>query len=114
MAVFAMRQNTITDMRLARLIAAGPLVTVPGGYPISGNGFPALTVTSPDDAREKIGLLIDQGADLIKIALESWPVLSAEEVSAIVETAHKRGVPVSAHATKITYSPPVCRILTCS
>jgi len=77
------------------------LVTVPKGYPIVGNNFPSLTVTGPDDARQKIERLIDDGADLVKITLTSGgaPSLSAAEPVAIVETAHERGVPVSAHAT---------------
>jgi imidazolonepropionase-like amidohydrolase len=87
--------------RRARLVAAGPLVTVPGGYPIAGNDFPSLTVNSPEDARERINQLIDDGADVIKITLTSGsvPSLSAEEAVAIVETAHARGIPVTVHAT---------------
>ncbi|KPL22297.1 MAG: hypothetical protein AMJ93_07505 [Anaerolineae bacterium SM23_84] len=99
---FTTRDRLCTDLRRARVIAAGPLVTVPGGYPIAGNNFQSLTVTSPEDARQKINQLIDDGADVIKITLTSGgaPSLSAEEAAAIVETAHQRGVPVSAHATQ--------------
>jgi imidazolonepropionase-like amidohydrolase len=98
---FDIRDKLCADPRNARLIAAGPLVTVPGGYPIAGNGFPSLAVTSPDDARAKIQQLIDGGADVIKITLTSGqaPSLSAEEAAAVVETAHQRGIPVTAHAT---------------
>jgi imidazolonepropionase-like amidohydrolase len=98
---FAIRDRLRADPRNARLIAAGPLVTVPEGYPIAGNNFPSLTVTSVEDAREKIGQLIDEGADVIKITLTSGraPSLSLEEAAAIVETAHERGIPVTAHAT---------------
>jgi imidazolonepropionase-like amidohydrolase len=98
---FATRDRLRADPHNARLIAAGPLVTVPGGYPIAGNNFQSLTVTSPEDAREKIGQLVDDGADVIKITLTSGgaPSLSPEEAAAIVETAHERGIPVSAHAT---------------
>jgi imidazolonepropionase-like amidohydrolase len=98
---FSTRDRLRADPQNAWLIAAGPLVTVPKGYPIAGNNFPSLTVTSAEDAREKIGRLIDDGADLIKITLTSGgpPSLSAAEATAIVETAHERGVPVSAHAT---------------
>ena len=98
---FTTRDRLNGDPNLARLVAAGPLVTVPGGYPIAGNNFPSLTVTSPQDARQKIASLIDDGADVIKITLTSGraPSLSAEEAAAIVETAHQNGVPVTAHAT---------------
>jgi imidazolonepropionase-like amidohydrolase len=98
---FALRNQLAQDPANARLVAAGPLVTVPGGYPIAGNNFPSLTVTSPDDARAKIDRLIDDGADVIKITIASGsaPILSPEEAAAIVETAHARGIPVSVHAT---------------
>lgn len=58
-------------------------------------------MASPEDARQKVGRLIDDGADLIKIVLTSGdiPSLSAAEATAIVETAHERGVAVTVHAT---------------
>lgn len=103
---FAFRDATRTQPKLARLVAAGPMVTVRDGYPIAYWGMPALTVTSVEDARSKTGALLDQGADLIKIALESGAIfgqkmsmLSPEEAAAIVEVAHGRGKPVSAHVT---------------
>lgn len=98
---FDTRDRLGTDPHNARLIAAGPLVTVPGGYPIAGNHFSSLTVTSPENAREKIEQLIDDGADVIKITLTSGqaPSLSPEVAATIVETAHERGIPVTAHAT---------------
>lgn len=81
----------------ARALIAGPLVTVAGGYPTGQ--FPSLTVTSPEDARQKIGGLIDGGADVIKITMMSrvGPILSPEEAAAIVETAHARDIRVSVH-----------------
>jgi hypothetical protein len=35
-AVIAIRDRSLREPRLARLVAAGPIVTVPGGYPIAG------------------------------------------------------------------------------
>ena len=99
-SALAFRDSVRSDPSCARLVAAGPLVTVPGGYPIVPNNFPALTVTSPEDARLKIQDLIDKGVDLIKITLEpgsGLPILTRQEVQAIVETAHGRGRPVTAH-----------------
>jgi imidazolonepropionase-like amidohydrolase len=62
-------------------------------------------VSSADEARQKTGQLLDDGADVIKIMMESGrtfgrpiPVLSDEEAAAIVETAHARGKRVTAHA----------------
>jgi len=94
---FDIRDRLNLDPRNARVVAAGPLVTVAGGYPTGQ--FPSLTVTSPEDARQKIGGLIDGGADVIKITMMSrvGPILSPEEAAAIVETAHARGIRVSVH-----------------
>jgi len=97
---FEKRDQLAADPRNARVLSAGPLVTVPDGYPIVPNGFASLTVTSPEDARAKIAELADAGADVIKITFSSsLPTLSPEEAAAIVQTAHERGVPVTAHAT---------------
>ncbi len=103
--LFGFRDSASHDPHCARLVAAGPMVTVPGGYPTVPWGSPgALPVTSPDDARDKITRLLDDGADVIKIALESGksfnlsiPMLSLEEARAIVELTHSRGTVVSAH-----------------
>lgn len=90
---------------VARVLAAGLFVTVPEGYPIVPFGATQVyPVRSVDEARTAATWLVDQGADVIKIALESgrpsgpsMPMLSPEETAAIVETAHARGVPVAAH-----------------
>jgi imidazolonepropionase-like amidohydrolase len=104
--LFALRDRLRANPACARLVAAGPMVTVPGGYPIVPWGGTGLTVTSVDDARRKVGALLDDGADVIKIALESGatfgreiPMLSPAEAAAIVEVAHRRGTWVSAHVT---------------
>gem|GEM_PF-1063302 len=95
-SVFDDRDQLNEDNVNARLISVGPLVTTVGGY----GGY---AVTSPEDARVKINGLIDGGANLIKIAIEDdlqnrrWPMLSQEEINAIVETAHERGVKATAH-----------------
>jgi imidazolonepropionase-like amidohydrolase len=103
-------------LELARVVAAGLFITVPGGYPIVPWGsVNVVTVLSPDEARSAVNQLIDQGADIIKIALESGadfgrsiPTLSLPEAAAVVEAAHARGIPVSAH---VTTSPDVPRAL---
>lgn len=100
---FPARDRLNQDPENARALIAGPLVTVPGGYPIVPNGFPSLVVTTPEVARHSIARLIDLGADVIKITMESTvgPILSPETAAAIVETAHERGIPVSVHVTRL-------------
>jgi imidazolonepropionase-like amidohydrolase len=104
--LFSRRDELLKDNRNARLVAAGPLVTVPDGYPMVPWGMQGLAVTSPQDAALKVNQLLDDGADVIKIAMESGyvfetniPVLSAEEAATIVQVAHERGTLVSAHVT---------------
>lgn len=102
---FALRDEYAQDPTLARLVVAGPMVSVPGGYPLVPWGSPnMLPVNSPDDGRRKVRQLLTDGADIIKIAIESGesfgrpiPTLTVEEAAAIVETAHGHGTVVSAH-----------------
>ncbi|MCZ6663427.1 MAG: hypothetical protein O6951_10970, partial [Actinobacteria bacterium] len=100
---------------VARRFRAGPIIGPPRGYEVS------YEVTGPDEARAAVADLADRGADYIKIALDagelsfpvlsleevraivgdvqlSFPVLSLDEVRAIVDEAHKRGLLVRAHA----------------
>ncbi len=97
---FARRDELRADPAYARVVAAGPIVTVPGGYPTSR--IACLTIDSPEDARQKTAQLVAEGADLIKISIESGggPILTAAEIEAIVETAHGNDIPVTAHVTK--------------
>ena len=103
--LFSIRDSLRQNPACARLVAAGPMVTVPGGYPMVPWSSPSgLAVRSTDDARQQVTGLLDDGADLIKIAVESGasfgqsiPTLSAEEIDVIVQTAHGRGTKVSAH-----------------
>ena len=103
------------DGRL-RVLAAGPILTAPGGYPIPVFG-PGAGLEVPDiqTARRAVGQIVAGGAALIKIALEPggspgapwsghqpgspppWPMPSLEVVRAIVEEAHAHGRIVAAH-----------------
>ena len=93
--------------KCARLVAVGSFINVEGGYPNAYWGGHPVTVTSPEEARQAVNRLIDDGADVIKTAMESgyafgqsgWPLLSPKEATVLVETAHKRGKPVTAHVT---------------
>jgi imidazolonepropionase-like amidohydrolase len=101
-----------------RLLTAGPIITVQGGYPISifGKGYVAETVQSVDEAKKLVRKLVAGGAAVIKIALEPggeagapwsvnhhasaappWPVTSLEIVAGIVGEAHRLGRLVTAH-----------------
>jgi imidazolonepropionase-like amidohydrolase len=95
----ALRDRLASSPRHARLVSAGYMITVPGGYG-------GLAVSSPEQAREKVLWELDSGTDLVKVALETGygarrdlPVLSDEELRAAVAAAHERGRLVSAHVT---------------
>jgi imidazolonepropionase-like amidohydrolase len=92
---FTLRDRLRANPKNARIVAAGPVLTVVDGFLKEVS----LIVNSPQDAQEKVNKLIDAGADVIKIGLNSpiYPELSPEVVKAIVEAAHSRGKPVAAH-----------------
>lgn len=100
---FAVRDKLLRDNANARLVAVGPCVSAVGGYG-------RLQVSSPEEARRKVDKLIDNGADLVKIGIEDhmplgrrWRLLSMDLVKAIVEAAHKRSLPVTAHVSRVKH-----------
>ncbi len=105
----AIRDSARRKPECARLVSAGLMMTVPGGYGRLG-------VNSSADARQKVFQQLDGGADLIKLAMEDGvggvsglPNLTGEEISAIVDAAHERGKLVSAHITEAFYWGVVAR-----
>jgi len=100
----AFEQASVPEGLSARGFWAGPIITVPGGYPgpAYGSQF-SYEVATPEEARNAVADLLNRGASMIKIALapgnphDPWPVLDLEQVRAIVEEAHSRGVLVRAH-----------------
>ncbi len=106
-ARFEIRDTLCANPKCARLLAVGSFINVKGGYPEAYWGGHPVTITSPEEARQAVNKLIDDGADVIKTALESgyafgqsgWPLLSNKEAAALVETAHERNKPVTAHVT---------------
>jgi imidazolonepropionase-like amidohydrolase len=114
--LYALVDSLGLNPSLARVVAAGPFITVPNGYPIVPWGATnVMPVIGPEQARAAANQLIDEGADVIKIALESGgdfgrviPTLSLQEAAAVVGAAHARGIPVAAH---VTTSPDLPRAL---
>jgi imidazolonepropionase-like amidohydrolase len=105
--LIATRDNDWNEPEYARLVSAGWMISPPGGYG-------RLHVTSPEDAQQKVEDELDQGADLIKATMEdgygpatNLPLMSFEELTAIVATAHARGALVSAHVTEAAFMQSV-------
>jgi len=83
--------------------AAGPMLTARHGYPASATWAPAglgRELDGPEDAAAAVDELADGGAAAIKVALNSdhGPTPSDAVLATIVETAHRRELPVTAHA----------------
>jgi imidazolonepropionase-like amidohydrolase len=84
------------------ILAAGPMLTVEGGYPTRAGWAPpntGRTVASPRDAPEAVEITAREGARIIKVALnpEAGPVLDRATLQAIVEEAHERDLRVTGH-----------------
>ena len=97
--LIAFRDAYWNEPRYARLVSAGYMMTAPGGYG-------RLAVSSAEEARLRAHEQLDQGADMLKVAVEDgiagrtdMNVLSREALAAIVEVAHGRHTLVSAHVT---------------
>jgi imidazolonepropionase-like amidohydrolase len=83
--------------------AAGPMLTGLGGYPTADGWAPPLTgreLHGPQDAANAVRLLADRGAAAIKVSLnaDAGATPTDAELVAIVQSAHDRGIPVTAHA----------------
>jgi imidazolonepropionase-like amidohydrolase len=84
------------------LLAAGPIITAPGGYPSRAGWGPRGTAREVGSDHEAAGAVRDlaaRGAAVIKIAQEprSGPCLDAGVVQAIVQAAHGAGLRVTSH-----------------
>ncbi|HJR45366.1 MAG TPA: amidohydrolase family protein [Actinomycetota bacterium] len=85
-----------------RIVAAGPMITAPGGYPLNAAWAPpgtGLAVASSEEARSAVTAVADRGASIVKIALNPpvGPTLSRGLVREIVSAAHERDLEVTGH-----------------
>lgn len=90
----------VQDPGALRLLAAGPIITAPGGYPTQSwgqNGY-GRECADADAAVAAVADLADRGAGLIKIALAEGPRLDRAALTAVIDAAHARGLLVSVHA----------------
>jgi imidazolonepropionase-like amidohydrolase len=95
---YSLRDQLNLDPKNARLVASGPQMTavkgfVPPGYPAS------VFIGTPAEGVLQANRILDEGADLLKIMIESnkYPPMPLECAKAIVETAHQRQKNVSIH-----------------
>lgn len=84
------------------VVAAGPMITAPGGYPTRAGWAPegtGLEVASPEEGRAAVDRVAALGPSVIKVALNPpvGPTLDLETLQAVVEQAHSRGLKVTGH-----------------
>jgi imidazolonepropionase-like amidohydrolase len=82
-----------------RLIASGPMITSPGGYPLDswGRDGYGLACADPASCAAAVDHLNALGAGLIKVPLTE-PGLDDAEFQAVVDRAHVAGLRVAIHA----------------
>ena len=91
--------NFNRENKNARLVFTSPIITKVNGY---GHFF----INDVDEAEEAVNTMINNKADIIKIAVEddlqqqTWIMLSPEEINKITETAHNRNYKVSVHVSR--------------
>jgi imidazolonepropionase-like amidohydrolase len=91
-----------TDFEGPVVMAAGPMVTAPGGYP-SGTGWCPdggwIEVRDAEEAEAVVDRIAMEDPAVIKVALnaEAGPTLSDGALVAVCDRAHARGLTVTAH-----------------
>lgn len=85
----------------ANYYAAGSAATAPEGHGTQ-YGFPAPTLSKPEEAKQFIADRINGNADYIKIIVEPWkPTLSSETVAALIEESHKAEKLAVVHVSRL-------------
>lgn len=84
------------------VLAAGPIVTAPGGYPTRAAWAPRGTgheVADPGEARATVEEVVSAGASVVKFALNPpvGPVLDRATLRALVGAAHDAGLTTTGH-----------------
>lgn len=88
---------------MARVRTALHGFTSPDGYPTKAPGVKglALEVSTPNEARQQVDRLAEQGADLVKMWVDShhgtFQKLKSQVYGAIIDQAHKRGLLAVVH-----------------
>jgi imidazolonepropionase-like amidohydrolase len=98
----ALRRGAADPAASPRLLVAGQLLTVPGGYPTRAPWAPpgtARPVAGVAEAVEAVASLAGAGAAVIKVALDDrvGPTLPAAVLAAVVKAAGGHGLGVTAH-----------------
>lgn len=96
------RRSSAPSFEGPRIVAAGPMLTTPGGYPSRAAWAPdgtALEVADAAAVAEAVRDIARSGGAIVKVALnaEAGPTLPAPVLQAIVDQARVHGLGVTAH-----------------
>lgn len=100
---FAMAENSrLPSFNGPTIVAAGPMLTAPGGYPSQASWAPpgtAMELATVDEAIDAVEVLVALGAGHIKVAMDAdaGPTLDDAMLTSIVGCAHEYEVQVTAH-----------------
>jgi imidazolonepropionase-like amidohydrolase len=91
-----------TDFDGPVIVAAGPMITAPGGYPSRAGWCPAggwLEVRRAEEGEAAVARVAGYDPAVVKVALnaEAGPTLSDAALVAVCDAAHRRGLAVTAH-----------------
>jgi imidazolonepropionase-like amidohydrolase len=91
-----------TDFDGPMIVAAGPMITAPGGYPSRAGWCPAggwVAVRDAEETAGAVGAIAGHDPVVIKVSLnaEAGPTLSDAALVAACDAAHARGLRVTAH-----------------
>jgi len=83
-----------------KLLASGPMITAPGGYPLDSWGAGGFGLACADGAScaDAVDRLKGLGAALVKVPVTDPPELDDATLRAIVDRAHVLGLKVAVHA----------------
>ncbi len=94
--------SAATEFDGPQVLAVGPMITAPGGYPSRAGWCPAggwIEVRGAEEAADAVAGLAAHDPAAIKVALneEVGPTLSDRELVAVCDSAHRLGLRVTAH-----------------
>ncbi|MGH7563088.1 MAG: amidohydrolase family protein [Gemmatimonadota bacterium] len=97
-----------SELSLKRAIDAGevpgPRIHVTGPYLTGGTGVTHMTqVSGPEDARRVVGYWADEGATWFK----AYTQIASEDLAAVIDEAHSRGLKVTGHLCSVSFREAV-------
>ena len=98
MEFLALIEQANEDPANAYLVSCGKYLDVTGGYGMGPTGNMGIVITNADEAAAEIEYKAELGYHQVKVGINSdTDRMTAEEFTAIIDTAHANDMPVAAH-----------------